>query len=86
MRFAGRMSRRIYGYAKSNRIPIRKCSAGERKHEIAQEYLPTNPNFVGVFLIIIGRAPAVVYDVHRSKENGKIINIAKKKPLPYVKE
>ncbi len=84
MRFAGRMSRRIHAYAKSNKIPIRKCSSGERKHEIAQEYLPTDPNFVGVFLILIGRAPAIVYDVHRSKENGKIINVAKKKPLPYV--
>jgi len=84
MRLAGRMSRRVHAYANSNKIPVRKCSAGERKHEIAEQYLPTDPNFVGMFLILVGRAPAVVYDIQRSKGNGKIINIAKKKPLPYV--
>lgn len=84
MRFAGRMSRRIHAYAKNQKIPIRYCHAGERKHEIAQEYLPTDENFVGVFVILVGRAPAVVFDIQHSKENGKITNIAKKKPLPYV--
>ncbi|MBE0437265.1 MAG: hypothetical protein IBX56_15845, partial [Methylomicrobium sp.] len=79
-----RMSRRIHAYAKSNNIPVVKCNAGERKHEIAEHYLPTDPNFVGVFLIIIGRAPASVYDIQRSKHHGKIINIVKKKPMPYV--
>lgn len=84
MRLAGRMSRRVHAYANTRKIPVKKCSAGERKHDIAQEYLPTDPNFVGVFLILIGRAPAVVYDIQRSKKNGNIVNIAKKKPLPYV--
>lgn len=84
MRFAGRMSRRIHAYANSQKIPIRHCRAGERKHEIAEEYLPTDPNFVGVFLILVGRAPGVVFDIQRSKQNGKITNIDKKKPLPYV--
>jgi hypothetical protein len=36
MRLAGRFSRRIRGYAKVNRIPVVGCSAGERKHELAQ--------------------------------------------------
>ncbi|MFQ5653018.1 MAG: hypothetical protein ACE5IY_24070 [bacterium] len=83
MRFAGRVSRRIRAYASENNIPIEKCH-GEQKRDIAQKYLPENPNFVGVFLIVIARAPATVFDIQRSKENDKIINIAKKKPLPYV--
>ncbi len=84
MRFAGRMSRRIRAYAKSHQIPLKSSRAGERKHEIAEKYLPTDPNFVGVFLILVARAPGVVFDIQRSKQNGKITNIAKKKPLPYV--
>jgi len=83
MRFAGRVSRRIRAYASENNIPIEKCQ-GEQQRDIAQKYLPQNPNFVGVFLIVIACAPATVFDIQRSKENDKIINIAKKKPLPYV--
>jgi hypothetical protein len=39
MRLAGRFSRRIRGYAKANGIPVVDCSVGERKHDIAEEYL-----------------------------------------------
>src|SRR5215831_19583152 len=39
MRMAGRFSRRVRGYAKAKGIPIVDCTAGERKHELAEEYL-----------------------------------------------
>ena len=39
MRLAGRFSRRIRGYAKAKRIPVVDCRAGERKHDLAEEYL-----------------------------------------------
>ena len=39
MRLAGRFGRRIRGYAKANNIPVVNCSAGERKHDIAEDYL-----------------------------------------------
>jgi hypothetical protein len=39
MRLAGRFSRRIHGYAKASGIPVVHCPAGERKHELAEEYL-----------------------------------------------
>jgi len=83
MRFAGRMSRRIRAYASKNKIPLIQTHAGQRKHEIAEEYLPKDPNFKGIFLILVGRAPAPVFDIQRSP-NGKIVNIAHKKPYPYV--
>jgi len=38
MRLAGRFSRRIRGYAKAHGIPVIDCAAGERKHELAEEY------------------------------------------------
>jgi hypothetical protein len=43
MRLAGRFSRRIRGYAKAHGIPVIDCSAGQRKHELAEEYLAKTP-------------------------------------------
>lgn len=81
MRMAGRFSRRVRAHAKAHQIPLQDCPPGERKHEIAEEYLPKDTNFAGVFLILVARAPAPVWDVQCSK-NGKIVNLAKK--YPYV--
>src|SRR6201993_2920440 len=39
MRLAGRFIRRIRGYAKAHGIPVIDCSAGQRKHDLAEEYL-----------------------------------------------
>lgn len=83
MRMAGRFSRRLRAHAKAHQIPVIDCKRGERKDEIAKQHLPEDPDFVGVFLILVGRAPAPVWDVQRTKK-GKIVNIARKKPYPYV--
>ena len=82
MRFAGRLARRVRAYANKNEIPLIESKRGERKHEIAEQYIPTNPEFRGVFCIIAGRAPAPVRDIERHG-NG-FINIKKKVPQPYV--
>jgi hypothetical protein len=81
MRMAGRFSRRVCAHAKAQGIPLLDCEAGERKHEIAEEYLPREANFTGVFLILVVRAPAPVWDVQCSK-SGNIVNLARK--YPYV--
>lgn len=83
MRMAGRVSRRVRAYAKAHQIPIIDCKRGERKHEIAEQHLPQDPDFVGVFCILVGRAPGPVWDVQCSK-SGKVVNIVRKKPWPYV--
>ncbi len=83
MRMAGRFSRRVHAHAKAHQIPILDCHQGERKHELAEQYLPNDPNFVGVFLILVGRAPAPLWDV-RCSAQGKIVNLERKKPWPYV--
>jgi hypothetical protein len=36
---AGRFSRRVRGYAKAHGIPVVDCVAGERKHDVAEDYL-----------------------------------------------
>ncbi len=78
MRLAGRFSRRVRAFADANGIPVIDCKAGERKHELAEEYLREHPGVRGVFLILVARAVAPVWDVARTP-NGTIRNLAKKK-------
>jgi DNA-binding transcriptional ArsR family regulator len=78
MRLAGRFSRRVRGYAKAKGIPVVDCPAGQRKHELAEEYLAKTKVTQGLFLILVGRAPAPVWDV-RGKHH-----LERKKPMPYV--
>ena len=50
VRMAGRFSRRVHHYAKANGLALIHCAAGERKHRLAEEHLPKDPNFTGLFL------------------------------------
>jgi hypothetical protein len=77
MRLAGRFARRLRAHALAHQIPVIDCKAAERKYEIANQYLPSDPNFVGVFVILVARAPAPIWDVQRSK-GGKIVQIERK--------
>jgi DNA-binding transcriptional ArsR family regulator len=78
MRLAGRFSRRLRAWAQAKGIPVVDCPIGERKHELAEEYLAKTKITQGLFLILVGRAPAPVWDV-----SGKH-HLERKKPLPYV--
>jgi hypothetical protein len=79
MRMAGRFSRRVHGFARAHGIPIIDCGRGERKHRIAEEYLATHTVKSGLFLILVGRAMAPVWEVQRSA-SGVIQNLEKKRP------
>lgn len=78
MRMAGRFSRRIRGYAKAAGIPVVDCPVGKRKHDLAEEYLAKTTIRQGLFLILVGRAQAPVWDVSANH------HIERKKPMPYV--
>jgi hypothetical protein len=78
IRMAGRFARRVRGFAKPRGIPVIDCSRGERKHRIAEDYLATHHVGAGVFLILVARAVAPVWDVQHTK-NGVIRNLEKKK-------
>jgi hypothetical protein len=78
MRLAGRFSRRIRGYAKAHGIPVIDCSVGQRKHDLAEEYLAKTTVTEGLFVVLAGRAQAPVWDV------GAKHHIERKKPMPYV--
>jgi len=78
MRLAGRFSRRLRGYAKAHGIPVIDCPRGERKHDIAEDYLAKTKVTRGLFLILVGRAQAPVWEVTRSR------HLERKQPMPYV--
>ena len=78
MRMAGRFSRRVRGYAKAHGIPVIDCSAGQRKHDLAEEYLAKTTVTQGLFLVLVGRAQAPVWDISAKH------HIERKKPMPYV--
>jgi len=78
MRMAGRFSRRVRGYAKAHDIPVIDCSVGQRKHDLAEEYLAKTRITEGLFLVLVGRAQAPVWDVSAQH------HIERKRPMPYV--
>jgi hypothetical protein len=66
MRMAGRFARRVKAWAAANGVPVIYCTAGQRKHLIAEEYLETHSVGRGIFLILAAKAPAGVWKVNRS--------------------
>jgi hypothetical protein len=79
MRMAGRFSRRLRHWAEHSQIPIVNCQPGERKHDIAEQYLPCQ-DFVGIFLVIVAKSSAPVWTVKHFKSG----NIDLKKKMAYV--
>jgi len=77
IRLAGRFARRVRGWARANGVPVIDCVAGERKHRIAEDYLRDRTVGVGVFLILVARAPATVWKVKRSNRSGVIQHLEK---------
>ena len=78
MRMAGRFSRRVRGYAKAKGIPIIDCGSDDRKHQIAEDYLDKTPTIRGLFMILVARAPATVWEVQRNKR-GVICHLESKR-------
>jgi hypothetical protein len=73
MRMAGRFARRVKAWGAANGVPVIFCKAGVRKHRIAEAYLATHEVGIGVFLVLVAKAP--VWKVVRSSKTGAIVNI-----------
>jgi hypothetical protein len=82
IRMAARFARRVKAWAAANGVPLIYCTAGERKHRIAEEYLETHTVTTGVFMILAAKAPATVWKVHRSAR-GAITSLEKKREYVY---
>jgi hypothetical protein len=79
MRLAGRFARRVRAWAGANGVPVIDCKQGARKHRIVEDYLAGH-TVVGpaVFLILVAKAPATVWQVRRGGADNVIVNIVKK--------
>jgi hypothetical protein len=83
IRMAGRFSRRLRAWAKENKVPVVYSSPGERKHDMAAEYLSTHEIERGLFLIHVSKAPALVWEAQKTG-TGKLGQLVPKDPWPYV--
>ena len=83
MRIAGRYGKRVRAYAEAHKIPIIECDGEVRKHELAEEYLPQEASFRGVFLILVSRFSAPIWEVQSNKE-GKVLNLVRR--YAFVKQ
>ena len=81
-RVAGRFSRRLHAWAKKRGVPLVHCPAGERKHELAEQYVPQDPGRHGLFLVLVAKAPGLVWEVKRGKSG--VPHLQRKTPWPYV--
>jgi len=82
LRLAGRFSRRLHGWAKQHGVPVIHCAPEQRKHELAEKYLPQDPNYGGLFLVLVAKAPALVWEVKSCKSGAP--HLSRKSPWPYV--
>jgi hypothetical protein len=83
MRMAGRFSRRLRAWAEANHVPVVYCSPGERKHDIAEKHLSTTQVRAGLFLVLVSKAPALVWEAQQTG-TGKLGQLVPKDPWPYV--
>jgi hypothetical protein len=78
MRLAGRFARRVHAFAAAHQIPLVVCERGERKHDLAAEYLGAHPQVRGLFLIQVSRAVAPVWEAERAASSGALCNLRRK--------
>lgn len=81
-RMAGQFSRRVHAWANKHGVPVVHCKPKQDKHGLAQKYMPHDPSQRGLFLILVGKAPGLVWEVKKAK-NG-VGHLQRKTPWPYV--
>jgi hypothetical protein len=80
---AGDFARRLHSYCQREGILWIECGAGEKKFQIAREHRPKDPGFEGIFAVLVGRAPAPLWQVKRNAK-GQITDLRRADPWPHV--
>jgi hypothetical protein len=80
---AGDFGRRLKAWCLKQGIPFIDCHAGDEKHVLAESLLPKDPKFRGVFAVLVGRAPAPVWQV-QFNQKGQIVGLRHRDPWPHV--
>jgi hypothetical protein len=59
----------VRAYAEANGIPVVDRRAGEKKHKLAEQHLDSaQDRKPGLFLILVSKAPALVWEVQKGKQ------------------
>lgn len=77
IRMAARFARRVRAWANAAQVPLINCDRGVRKHDIAEEYLAGHTVPEGVFMVLVSRGPAPIWQVSVSA-NGARRHLSKK--------
>jgi hypothetical protein len=80
---AGDFARRLKAYCPAHKILWIECGAGDVKYEIAREHRPTDPKFTGIFAVLVGRAPAPLWEVRRNSQD-QITDLCRAQQWPHV--
>lgn len=79
---AGDFARRVKAYGQKNHIPVVYCELGDKtKHARAERLRPRDPDFEGLFLILVARAPAPVWQIKHSPQGKLLVRRPKSWPL-----
>ena len=77
MRMAGRFARRRRGFARARGIPVVDCAPQDKKFERANAQLAKHDGRPGLFLILVGKARAPVWEVRQLNRARLAISIAR---------
>jgi len=81
-RMAGDFSRRVRAFGQKHQIPVQYSEIEDKtKHARAEKLRPKDPNFQGVFLILVARAPALVWQIKKNLKGQALIRRPKNWPL-----
>ena len=81
---SGDFGRRVQAYARKRNIRLRYCPIGDKtKHAQAERLRPADPNFQGVFLILVAKAPALVWQVKNNRAGKVVLRRPTRWPLVY---
>jgi hypothetical protein len=81
-RMAGDFARRVKAFSQKHNIPLQYCEIGDRtKYQTAEKARPSDPTFQGLFLILVARAPAPVWQINKSRRGKLLLRRAKNWPL-----
>jgi hypothetical protein len=83
MRMAGRFARRVRAFAKKRGVAIIDCAPRDKKFDIANANLHKHDGTPGLFLILVNKGRAPVWEVWPS-HNGRLGAIRRKHPMPFV--
>jgi len=79
---AGDFARRVKAFSQKHKIPLQYCEIGDRhKYQKAEKVRPNDPDFQGIFLILVARAPAPVWEVKKSRRGKLLLRRARSWPL-----